>query len=392
MTTDAYGSARAALEAVQPALVALSRRIHAHPELGYEERLASGWLADALAAGGFHVELGAAGMETAVVGSIGPGPLHVAICAEYDALPVIGHACGHNIICGAGLGAGLALAPLADAMGLRVSVLGTPAEEGGGGKIGFIEAGFFRDVHASMMVHAWPQDVAEPDLIAVRQLSVSYHGREAHASAFPWLGINAADALVVSQTAIGLLRQQLEPGDRVHGIVTKGGEAPNIIPAFASAAYMVRAPTYARMEAVVERVARCFEAGALATGARLELALEVAYRDMRHDPEMAAIYRRHAESLGRVFGGERSMPVSSDMGNVSHEVPSIHPMIGVAADGAVNHQAAFADVCVGPSAERAIFDGALSMALTVIDLAADGPLRSRLLARDPPATGGSLEV
>jgi metal-dependent amidase/aminoacylase/carboxypeptidase family protein len=240
-----------------------------------------------------------------------------------------------------------------------------------------------------MMVHTWPQDVAEPDLIAVRQLSVSYHGREAHASAFPWLGINAADALVVSQTAIGLLRQQLEPGDRVHGIVTKGGEAPNVIPAFASAEYMVRAPTYARMETVVELVTRCFEAGALATGARLEVALEVAYRDMRHDREMAAIYRRHAESLGRVFGEERSTPVSTDMGNVSWEVPSIHPMIGIETDGAVNHQAGFAEACVGPSAERAIFDGAMAMALTVIDLAADGPLRSRLLAKQlTPALGG----
>jgi amidohydrolase len=306
----------------------------------------------------------------------------VVICAEYDALPSVGHACGHNVICTAALGAGLALAPLAADLGLRVTVAGTPSEEDGGGKLGFIADGFFGDAHAAMMVHPWPGcDVAEPLLIAVQQLKVAYHGRAAHAAGFPHLGRNAADALVVAQVAIGLLRQHLLAGDRVHGIVTKGGDAPNIIPETTSAAYMVRADTRARMEEVLQRVRDCFEAGALATGTRLELVLDTAYSDMRHDHELAAIYRRQAESLGRTFSDEPSTPVSTDMGDVSYVVPSIHPMIGIETGGAVNHQAGFAAACANPSADQAIHDGALAMALTVIEVASDPDVRGRLLDR-----------
>ena len=379
MNADIPALARAALEAARPGLVELSHRIHADPEVGFEEHHASAWLAEALEEAGFEVQRGVAGMATAFVGSRGPGPLHVALCAEYDALPGVGHACGHNVICTAALGAGLALAPVAERLGLRVSVVGTPAEEGGGGKIGFVEAGFFRDVNAALMVHPWPEDVAEPDLIAVQQLSVTYRGREAHASGFPWKGVNAADAMVVAQTAIGLLRQQLQPGDRVHGIVTKGGEAANIIPAHVTADYMVRAATRVRMDELLQLVRNCFEAGALATGASLDIGLDAAYSDMRHDHGLARLYRRRAEELGRVFSEAPSMPVSTDMGNVSHEVPAIHPFIGIETHGSVNHQAEFAAACAEPSADQAIFDGALAMALTVIDAATDGSVRSRLL-------------
>ncbi len=378
MNADVPVLVRAALEAARPGLLALSHRIHANPEVGFEEQQASAWLAEALEAGGFEVRRGVAGMPTALVGSRGPGPLHVALCAEYDALPGVGHACGHNVICAAALGAGLALAPVVERLGLRVSVMGTPSEEGGGGKIGFIESGFFRDVHAALMVHPWPEDVAEPDLIAVQQLTVAYTGREAHASGFPWRGVNAADAMVVAQTAIGLLRQQFQPGDRVHGIVTRGGEAANIIPAHVTAEYMVRAATRARMDELLELVRHCFEAGALASGATLDITLDAAYNDMRHDHELAQLYRRHAESLGRRFSDAPSMPVSTDMGNVSHEVPSIHPFIGIETHGAVNHQAEFAAACAEPSADQAVVDGALALALTVVDAATDPAIRGRL--------------
>ncbi len=379
MNADIPALTRAVLEAARPGLVELSHRIHADPEVGFEEHHASAWLAEALEEAGFDVQRGTAGMATAFVGSRGPGPLHVALCAEYDALPGVGHACGHNVICTAALGAGLALATVAERLGLRVSVVGTPAEEGGGGKIGFVEAGFFRDVHVALMVHPWPEDVAEPDLIAVQQLSVTYTGRAAHASGFPWKGVNAADAMVVAQTAIGLLRQQLQPGDRVHGIVTNGGEAANIIPAHVTADYMVRAATRTRMDELLRLVRNCFEAGALATGASLDIGLDAAYSDMRHDHALATLYRRRAEELGRVFSEAPSMPVSTDMGNVSHVVPAIHPFIGIETHGSVNHQAEFAAACAEPSADRAIFDGALAMALTVIDAATDDSVRSRLL-------------
>jgi amidohydrolase len=378
--TDAYARARATLEAAHPGLVELSHRIYQNPELGFEEVQASGWLADALETAGFRTQRGYGQMPTAVVGSVGDGPLHVVVCSEYDALPEVGHACGHNVICTAGLGAALALAPLADELDLRVTLLGTPAEEGGGGKLGFIEGGFFDDVHAALMVHPFPADVAEPQIIAVQQLEVRYEGREAHAAAYPWEGINAADALVVAQTAIALLRQQLQPGDRVHGIVTKGGDASNIIPATTAADFMVRAATSERLEEVVRLVTNCFEAGALATGATLTLERDVGYQEMRHDSELAALYQKHAESLGRTFQLE-SVPVSTDMGNVSHVVPSIHPWLGIETHGAINHQKAFADACATPSADQAILDGALAMAWTAIDMATDEALRSRMLAK-----------
>ncbi len=376
--TDANATARAALEAAHPGLVELSHRIYENPELGYEEVQAAEWLTDVLETAGFDVRRGFGDMPTAFVASTGPGPLHVAICAEYDALPTVGHACGHNVICTATLGAALALQPVADELGLRVSVIGTPAEEGGGGKIQFIDAGFFEDVHASMMVHPFPTDVAEPDIIAVQQLKVTYVGRAAHASGFPWQGINAADALVVAQTAIGLMRQQLLPTDRVHGFVTKGGDAANIIPERTTAEYMVRASSADRLEELTAQVVRIFEAGALATGATLEFEKDVAYKDMRHDSELAAIYQKHAQSLGREFEPE-APPVSTDMGNISYEVPSIHPMLGIETHGAVNHQKEFADACATPSADQAIFDGALGMAYTVIEAAGDDALRNRLL-------------
>jgi amidohydrolase len=382
-STARYEKARATLQAAHPALIELSHRIYDNPQVGYEETLASGWLADALEAAGFDVQRGVYGMPTALVGSAGDSrvdALHIAICAEYDALPIVGHACGHNVICTASLGAGLALAPVADELGLRLSVIGTPAEEGGGGKIPFIDGGFFDDVHAAMMVHPFPApDHGLPPIVAVRQLSVTYRGKEAHASAYPHLGVNAADALVIAQTAIGLLRQQLMPTDRVHGIVTKGGDAPNIIPAETKAEFMVRAPSRERMNEVVALVSRCFEAGAIATGAELELVEEVAYDDMRHDLELAAMYRRNAEALGRTFDDATATPYSTDMGNVSYVVPSIHPDIGIDSGDAVNHQAEFAAACVTESADQAIFDAALAMAMTAIDAASDDAVRTRLI-------------
>jgi amidohydrolase len=378
---DLKAAAAATVGAAHPALVELSHRIHAHPELGHEEHLASGWLADALVEAGFATRRGIGGLATAVEGTIGSGPLHVVICAEYDALPGVGHACGHNVICASSLGAGQALASLVDDLGIRVTVVGTPAEEGGGGKVTLVEQGYFDDVHAALMVHPFAgPDVARPDILSVGQLTVTYRGRAAHAAAYPDTGVNAADALVIAQTAIGLLRQQLRPTDRVHGIVVKGGDAPNIIPSETRAEFMVRGTTRARMTEVLGLVRRCFEAGALATGCEVEIVEEVPYSDMRHDVELSVVYQRQAEALGRAFG-PTSMPYSTDMGDVSYVVPAIHPNIGVDAGDAVNHQAAFAAACATPQADGLIRDAAVAMAWTVIEAATDESIRSRLLAR-----------
>jgi amidohydrolase len=383
---DTKAAARERVDAARDALTALSHRIHATPELGFEEERASTWTAELLDAAGFRVERGVCGLSTAFRARAGSGPLHVAVCAEYDCLPDIGHACGHNIIAASAVGAGLALARVADDVGLTVTVLGTPAEENGGGKILLLERGAFAGVHAAMMVHPAPIDMVEPATLAFQQFDVHYHGKAAHASAFPEHGVNAADALTVAQTAIGLLRQHLRPTDRVHGIVLRGGAAPNVVPAHTAARYVVRARSIADLGSVREKVMRCFEAGALATGSRLELANEqLAYAEVAHDREIAAHYRRNAEALGRRLPdlgplAER-FAGSTDMGNVSLAIPAIHPMIGLDSFPAVNHQPEFAAHCATPIADRALLDGAVAMAWTAIDVRADAALSARLQAR-----------
>jgi len=383
---DAKRAARERVERARDELVALSHRIHAHPELGFEEERACAWLCELLAGAGLEVERGVGGLPTAFAARAGAGPLRVVVCAEYDALPGVGHACGHNLIAAMAAGAGIALAGVADDVGLGVTVLGTPAEEGGGGKILLLRQGAFAGAHAAMMVHPSPYEMAEMPVIAVTQLRVAYTGKEAHASAYPQLGVNAADALVVAQTAIGLLRQHLRPDDRVHGIVTHGGDAPNVVPAHTTGTWMVRAADLEQLEEVRAKVVRCFEAGALATGASLEIAEDhEPYAEMHHDHELAAVYRRNAEALGRGFDERPDRGAgSTDMGNVSLALPSIHPTIGIDALPAVNHQPEFTAKCVRPAADRAVVDGAVAMAWTAIDATADERLRARLLAGPAP--------
>jgi amidohydrolase len=292
----------------------------------------------------------------------------------------------HNIIAASAVGAGLALARLADDIGLTVTVLGTPAEEGGGGKVFLLERGAFESAHAAMMVHPWPEDLLEATCLAVDHMAVRYEGRDAHASASPEKGINAGDAFVVAQVAIGLIRQHLSPGNQVHGIVNKGGDAANIVPKEATGTWMIRARTIEDLAILRPRIEHCFEAGALATGSSLEITdLSPTYSHFEGDPVLLSTWRTNAEGLGRRYPPDdprRVLPtISTDMANVSLALPTIHPMIGVDAKGAVNHQPEFAAACVGPSAESALFDGALGMAWTVIDTATDPALRDRLLVR-----------
>lgn len=385
---DARDEARRQLDAAGEELLALSHRIHAHPEVAFEEERAAAWCAELLDASGFTVERGVCDLPTAFAARAGSGPLHVALCAEYDSLPGIGHACGHNIIAAMAVGAGLAAARVADDVGLTITVLGTPAEESGGGKALLLERGAFSGVHAALMAHPAPVDAVEPPTLAWSQFDVAYTGKAAHASAFPEHGINAADALTVAQAAIGLLRQHLRSTDRVHGIVTCGGEAPNVIPARTTARYIVRARSTDELEEIRGRVLRCFEAGALATGAGLAVAdLGTPYAEVRHDHEIAAVYRRNAEALGRYFpdlGAALARgAASTDMGNVSQVLPAIHPVIGIASLPAVNHQPEFAAHCVTPVADRALLEGGLALAWTAIDLALDRRQVARLRSRTP---------
>jgi amidohydrolase len=372
-------AARTAIDRARDDLVALSHRIHAHPECRFEETRSSAWTAGLLADAGLPVDAGICDLPTAFSCRVGDGPLHVAICAEYDALPSIGHACGHNVIAASAVGAGLALAPLVDDLGITLHVIGTPAEEGGGGKILLLERGAFDGVHAAMMVHPTPREDVYPRVSAVAHLHVRYRGRPSHAALAPHLGVNAADAITVAQVAIGLLRQHLRPTDQVHGIVAHGGDAVNVVPAAADGYWMARAQTLAELEGLRPRIIRCFEAGALATGATLEVGnVSPDYAHMEHDHEIGELYRANAAEIGRPPSDDGAATFSTDMGNVSLAIPSIHPCLAIDTDGAVNHQPEFARAAVNASADRAVAEGALGMAWTVVDLAT-GPLRDRLL-------------
>ena len=384
---DAKSGARERFESARNSLIDLSHRIHAHPELGFEEEQASFWLCESLADAGFGVEKGICDLPTAFRARAGSGPLHIGICAEYDSLPGIGHACGHNVIAASAVGAALAAAKVADDVGLTITVIGTPAEEVGnaGGKILLLERGGFDGIHASMMVHPAPFDMLRSKIIAASMFEVRYTGKESHASAFPELGINAADALTIAQTALGLLRQHIRSTDRIHGIVTNGGAAPNVVPAHTSAKYIARSEMLAQLAELRPKVFRCFEAGALATGSKLEITGgDKPYAEMLHDDAMATLYRKNSEVLGRPFpnlGEWETRPTgSTDMGNVSLAMPSIHPMIGINSLPAVNHQPEFAAHCITPDADKALIDGALAMAWTCIDLATNHDVRERLMA------------
>jgi amidohydrolase len=387
----------AALEAIGRAeaeLVTLSHRIHANPELGFEEEQASRWVSEVLAQADFEVESGVAGLPTAFEARFGSGSLNVGICAEYDALPQMGHACGHNIIAAAAVGAGLALRRIADDVGITVRVFGTPAEEGGGGKIRMLDNGVFEGVHAAMMVHPTSSETVTFPALAMSHFEVHYTGRSTHPAIWPELGVNAEYALEIARTSIGLLRQYTRPTDHVDGILLKGGILPNAVPEHASAKYFVRAKDLLELEELEGRVRRCFEAGALATGAELEIVPQSSpYSEFRHDPVLAAFYLRNAEALGRDFPApdEPTRPItpSTDMANVSLAVPSIHPLLKIDSLPVVNHTPEFARSCISPAGDRAIRDGAAAMAWTAIDAATDDATREYLISRSP--NGASAE-
>ncbi|WP_370664634.1 M20 family metallopeptidase [Streptomyces sp. IBSBF 2507] len=365
-------TARRAVEKHAEELISLSERLHADPETAWEEHRAAAAVPELLDRAGFDVTSSYLGLDTAFHARFGSGPVRIALCAEYDALPGLGHACGHNLIAAASVGAALGLAAVADGIGLTVEVYGTPAEEGGGGKIEMLERGAFTGTDLAMMVHPAPVDVAEARPFAVSHSKVSYTGKSAHAAAYPEAGVNAADAFTVAQVAIGLLRQQLPSSARVHGIVTHAGDAPNAIPERSSGRWYVRAETLAELAELEPRVMRAFEAGALATGCELEVEPESKpYAEFRTDERALEHYRANALALGRKFAppgqAGRMNRASTDMGNVSQVLPAIHPYIGIGSLPATNHQREFAAYCVGGTAERALLDGAVALAWTAVD-------------------------
>ncbi|CAB4858922.1 unannotated protein [freshwater metagenome] len=372
--------------AVRDQLLALSHDIHARPEIGYEEFHAAEVTTALLASQGFVIERPIAGLETAFRATKGSGALRISLCAEYDALPDVGHACGHNIIASSSVGAALALGELADEIDATIVVFGTPSEEGGGGKVDIINAGLFDDIHLSMMVHPWSTERLEAQCLAVVGFELTLLGKEAHASAAPWEGRNTVDALTLAQVAIGLLRQQLRPGDQVHHMVKTGGSFANIIPAKSVAQFMCRSINIERLNELRTRVDKCFQAATLATDTSYEI--EVLGHEFTHmvsDGDILKHYRSNAERFGRTFElddeGITKPTISTDMANVSLVTPSIHPLIKIETNGATNHQPEFTASCITASADQAVLEGAMILAMTAVDTALDGPLRTRLLER-----------
>jgi amidohydrolase len=361
-------------------LLDLSHWIHAHPETAWQEFESSAKVANVLRDHGFDVVEQVSGLPTAFRAEFGSGDFTIALCAEYDALPGLGHACGHNIIASSSVGAALALASVADELKIKVVVLGTPAEEGGGGKIVMLERGAFDGIDIAALVHPGPVDVAFAEPFAVRHIAVKYSGKASHAAAYPEQGINAADAFTIAQVAIGLLRQQLPSTVRVHGVMTRGGEAPNAIPEITEGRWYIRATSTKLMEETFDRIAKCFEAGALATGCTLEIHDESApYSEFTNHPNLNEIYKSNAQAIGRVFDDSdpriKMNRASTDLGNISKVIASIHPYIGVNSGAAVNHQREFAAACITKDADQAVTDAATAMAMTLAQIASDPELR-----------------
>jgi amidohydrolase len=366
------------------ALVDLSHRIHANPELGFEERQSSQWVADALAAAGFAVDMGVADLPTAFVARHGSGSLHIGICAEYDALPGVGHACGHNIIAASAVGAAIALAAVASELDLTISVFGTPAEEGGGGKIYMLQRGAFDGIHAALMVHGAALERDAMATLAVATVEVEFIGKSAHAAAAPERGVNAAAAMTLAQVGIGVMREHMLETDRIHGIVRHGGDAPNVVPERTTGEWYIRSHSIDRMTELFGRTVNVFRGAALMTGCALRIRhTGPSFADMRTDVDMAHYWRTNAASLGR-----ESLPLqagdgyaSTDMGNVSYAVPSIHPLLALESEGSNIHEAAFERLAAAPTGDAAVIDGATAMAWTVIDIAGNASLRQRLTAK-----------
>ncbi len=373
-------------------LLRVSRAIHARPELAFEEREAAALLVKTLRDAGLDVADGAYGLETAFAAEFGAarGPC-VAVLAEYDALPGVGHACGHNLIATAGVGAGLALAALGARLPGRVRVLGTPAEERGGGKELMARAGALEGVDAAMMIHPASVNVVNMPCVCMSEVDVVYRGRAAHAAAMPERGINALDALVLAYQGVAALRQHIRPTERIHGIITDGGRAPNVVPERAEGRFYVRAASAAELAELKPRVEGCFRAGAAATGAELELVWgDVDYLDIRYNEPLASAFRANAERLGREFFPYDRLPPSlqgsTDMGNVSQRVPSIHPMLAAAPVHCTIHNPEFAKWAGSELGDTAALDGAKALAMTALDYLADPSLRES--ARASFETGG----
>lgn len=386
-----------AVEAVASDLVGLSHDVHAHPELGYAEHYAVKAVAELLTTHGHDAEVGAYGLATALRARAGLGRPRVAILAEYDALPGIGHACGHNVICATAVGAFLAAATVVADLDGSVELIGCPAEEGGGGKERIARAGGFGEIDAAIMVHPSGFEAAEHPWIGVRTVEVTYHGLTAHASAMPFLGRNALDAVVQAYVGMAALRQHMLPTDRVHGIITNGGQKPNIVPERATALFYLRSAEPQTLAELSDRARAIFEAAATATGTRVEIGWDPTptYLPVRSNHALAARWAANIAERGRRALPKGVIPAaftgSTDLGNVSARVPAIHPLLSIAPPQIAIHSPEFAEWARSERGDAGCVDGAIGLALTAVDYLTDAALRQAARA-EFEAAGGRLDL
>ncbi|WP_018760938.1 amidohydrolase [Arthrobacter sp. 135MFCol5.1] len=386
-TTPAAGALRTALadgvERWKPRVEALAKDIHGFKELSFEEVKSAEAITALLAEGGFEVEHGSAGLPTAFTATAGSGDLTVALCVEYDALPGIGHACGHNLIAGASVAAALALQPYVDELGITLKAIGTPAEEHGGGKALMLEQGAFDGVGLALMVHPVQDGVtynpAGTSAQAVGRYKATFTGKAAHAAAAPHLGVNAADAAVLSQVAIGLLRQQIPSDHRIACFVAEAGHVTNVIPEKAVVEFECRAFTLPEFEALLVRVRRCFEGAALATGTTLVFEdTEPLYEPLIQDDDLAAHWTAAMDAFGKDTSPAAGLSGgSTDMGNISQVIPSLHPWLSIPGADVPIHSHAFAALADTPQAYGVMFEAGTALAWTVAAAASTPSQRQR---------------
>jgi amidohydrolase len=391
--TDTSPDLDQALTAVVPEALDLSHRVHANPEIAYEEHQASAWTAELLARHGFDITAPVGGLATAFTArwrGERPGPV-ISFAGEYDALPEVGHGCGHNLMCSSSAGAAIVAArTLGRDFGGEIRFIGTPAEEAGNGKVHLLAAGVFDDVDVCLQIHPSDSNSAEVIALAVIEIGVTFHGRLAHASGDPWLGRNALDAIVLLYTMIAQWRQHLKPGERVHGIITHGGAAPNIVPDLTSGRWYLRTPVDEDLDAMIERFRVMTDAAAAATGCTVELAMDPMNRcrTMINNPTLLSLWRRHLADAGIADDPIDPNAGSTDMANVSHEVPTIHPYMQIAPRNTPGHSRTFAAHAGGDDGDRMLPNAIRVLAGTAIDLVRDPSLVDRAWSELRAAGGG----
>jgi amidohydrolase len=362
------------IDARIPQLEELSRNIHDNPETSMKERRATAWLTAFLKENGFKVEMGVSQLSTAFRAAYGKGKPVIGFLAEYDALAKVGHACGHNLIATSTVAAAVGAKRAVDELGGSIVVYGTPGEEGDAGKAIMAERGAFRDIDVAMISHPGGGNHVITNALACQTLEVEFIGKAAHAAADPESGINALEALILSYNAIDALRQHIKEKARIHGIITDGGEAPNIVPAHTAATFIVRAEDDAYLDILKERVLNCFAGAAAATGAELKYRWAgVRYAAMRNNLALAELFRQNMQTLGRPIplGDANKFSGSTDVGNVSTLVPTIQPFVGIAPDSVLIHGPEFREVAGTWEALNVLLDAAKAMAMTAADLLAD---------------------